>query len=175
MTRTLVFSPEKKKSLDYKNWIITINGKINVWKCKRIFPTDTLQQKMEITDLNPFLAAGDTSVLIILATAVHPHLSLPSPASFFKLSLFNWLGSIKSSRPAARPDPCSSPHPPCPGRGNTCSQPASAGYSRDDTAVTSEREERWVTHRPERHQLTRERGDSASLSVSHIYTSSTDP
>ncbi len=26
-------------------WIITINGKVNVWKCKLIFPTDTLQQK----------------------------------------------------------------------------------------------------------------------------------
>ncbi len=33
------------------HWIITINGKINVWKCKLIFPTDTLQQKIEITDL----------------------------------------------------------------------------------------------------------------------------
>ncbi len=36
------------------NWIITINGKMNVWKCKLIFPTDTLQQKIEITDLKPF-------------------------------------------------------------------------------------------------------------------------
>ncbi len=43
------------------------NGKINVWKCKLIFPTDTLQQKIEITDLKPFLA-GKNSVLIILAT-----------------------------------------------------------------------------------------------------------
>ncbi len=33
------------------HWIITINGKINVWKCKLIFPSDTLQQKIEITDL----------------------------------------------------------------------------------------------------------------------------
>ncbi len=47
------------------HWIITINGKINVWKCKLIFPTDTLQQKIEITDLNPFLAGENTSVLII--------------------------------------------------------------------------------------------------------------
>ncbi len=23
------------------HWIITINGKMNVWKCKLIFPTDT--------------------------------------------------------------------------------------------------------------------------------------
>ncbi len=45
--------------------INTINGKINVWKCKRIFPTDTLQQKREITDFKPFLAAENTSVLII--------------------------------------------------------------------------------------------------------------
>ncbi len=29
------------------HWIITINGKMNVWKCKLIFPTDTLQQKIE--------------------------------------------------------------------------------------------------------------------------------
>ncbi|ROL49920.1 Calsyntenin-2 [Anabarilius grahami] len=27
-------------------WIITINGKMNVWKCERIFPIDTLQQKI---------------------------------------------------------------------------------------------------------------------------------
>ncbi len=33
------------------HWIITINGKMNVWKCRLIFPTDTLQQKIEITDL----------------------------------------------------------------------------------------------------------------------------
>ncbi len=44
---------------------------MNVWKCKLIFPTDTLQQKIEITGLKPFLAAENTSVLIILATAVH--------------------------------------------------------------------------------------------------------
>ncbi len=43
---------------------------MKVWKCKLIFPTDTLQQKIEITDLKPFLAAENTSVLIILATAV---------------------------------------------------------------------------------------------------------
>ncbi len=36
------------------HWIITINGKMNVWKCELIFPTDTLQQKIEITDLKPF-------------------------------------------------------------------------------------------------------------------------
>ncbi len=50
------------------HWIITINGEMNVWKCKRIFPTDTLQQKIETTELN--LAAENTSVLIILATTV---------------------------------------------------------------------------------------------------------
>ncbi len=43
---------------------------MNVWKCKLIFPTDTLQQKIEITTLKPFLAGEITSVLIILATAV---------------------------------------------------------------------------------------------------------
>ncbi len=43
---------------------------MNVWKCKLIFPTDTLQQKIEITDLKPFLAGENTSVPIILATTV---------------------------------------------------------------------------------------------------------
>ncbi len=52
------------------HWIITIIGKINVWKCKLIFPIDTLQQKIEITDLKSFLAGENTSVLILLATAV---------------------------------------------------------------------------------------------------------
>ncbi len=37
----------RKKS----HWIININGKINVWKCKLIFPNDALQQNVEITDL----------------------------------------------------------------------------------------------------------------------------
>ncbi len=53
------------------HWIITINSKMNVCKCKLIFSTDTLQQKIEITDLKPFLAAENTSVLIILATTVY--------------------------------------------------------------------------------------------------------
>ncbi len=37
------------------HWLVTINGKMYVWKCKLIFPTDTLQQKIEITDLKAFL------------------------------------------------------------------------------------------------------------------------
>ncbi len=44
----------KKKS----HWIITINDKMNVWKCKLIFPTDTLQQKLEITGLKKFFFCG---------------------------------------------------------------------------------------------------------------------
>ncbi len=40
---------------------VTINDQINVWKCKLIFPTDTLQQKIEITDLKPCLSAENTS------------------------------------------------------------------------------------------------------------------
>ncbi len=43
---------------------------MNVWKCKLIFPTPTLQQKKERTDLKPFLAGDNTSVLIIFATTV---------------------------------------------------------------------------------------------------------
>ncbi len=58
------------------HWIITINGKMNVWTFKLIFPTDTLQQKIEITDLKPFLAGENTSVLIILATTVYVRVSL---------------------------------------------------------------------------------------------------
>ncbi len=38
------------------HWIITISGKMSVWKYKLIFPTDTLQQKIEITDLKPFFS-----------------------------------------------------------------------------------------------------------------------
>ncbi len=49
------------------HWIVTINAKINVWTCKLIFPTDTLQQKIEIINLKPFLAGEDTSVVIISA------------------------------------------------------------------------------------------------------------
>ncbi len=41
---------------------------MNVWKCKLIFTT--LQQKIEITDLKPFLAAENISDLIILPTTV---------------------------------------------------------------------------------------------------------
>ncbi len=52
------------------HWIIAINSEMNVWKCKLIFPTDTLQQKIDITDLKPFLAGENSSVLIILATTV---------------------------------------------------------------------------------------------------------
>ncbi len=43
---------------------------MNVCECKLIFPPDTLQQKIEITDLKHFLAAENTSVLIILAITV---------------------------------------------------------------------------------------------------------
>ncbi len=58
------------------HWVITINGKINVWKCKVIFPTDTLQQKIQITDLKLLLAAENTCVLIILATTVYVFFNL---------------------------------------------------------------------------------------------------
>ncbi len=54
---------------------------MNVWNCKLIFPTDTLQQKIEITDLKPFLAAENTSVLLILPTTVNEwmwHVKVPS-------------------------------------------------------------------------------------------------
>ncbi len=42
---------------------------MNIWKWKLIFPTDTLQQKIEITDF--FLAGENTSVLIILPTTAY--------------------------------------------------------------------------------------------------------
>ncbi len=44
---------------------------MNVWKCKLIFPTDTLQQNIEITDLKQFLDHENNSVLIILDTTVY--------------------------------------------------------------------------------------------------------
>ncbi len=66
------------------HWIITINGKTNVWKCKLIFTTDTLQ--IEITDLTPFLAAENTSVLIILATTVYLYMHI-----FFLLYIFIYI------------------------------------------------------------------------------------
>ncbi len=44
--------------------IITINGKMNVRKCKLIFPTNQLQQNIEI------LAGENTSVLIIFANTI---------------------------------------------------------------------------------------------------------
>ncbi len=43
---------------------------MNVWKYKLIFPPDTLQQKIEITEFKLFLAGENTSVIIILATTV---------------------------------------------------------------------------------------------------------
>ncbi len=38
------------------HWITKMNGKMNVWKCKLIFPTDTLQHNIEITDLKPYFS-----------------------------------------------------------------------------------------------------------------------
>ncbi len=53
---------------------------MNVWKCTCdnksdliwfYFLHDTLQQKIEITDLKLFLAGENTSVIIILATTIY--------------------------------------------------------------------------------------------------------
>ncbi len=52
-------------------WIITINGKNNVWKCKLLFPADTLQQKIEITDLKPFFVGENTSGPRLLHSTVY--------------------------------------------------------------------------------------------------------
>ncbi len=35
---------------------------MNVWKCKLLFPTDTLQQMIETTDLKPFLVAENSHI-----------------------------------------------------------------------------------------------------------------
>ncbi len=43
---------------------------MNVCKCKLVFHTNTLQQKIEITDLKTFLAGENTIVLFILAPTV---------------------------------------------------------------------------------------------------------
>ncbi len=53
------------------HWIITINGKNNVWKCKLIFPADTLQKKIEITDFKPFFVGENTCGLRLLHSTVH--------------------------------------------------------------------------------------------------------
>ncbi len=45
-------------------------AKNNVWKCKLLFPTDTLQQKIEITDLKPFFVGENTSGLRLLHSSV---------------------------------------------------------------------------------------------------------
>ncbi len=45
----------------------------------------TLQQKIEITDLNPFLADENTSVLIILATTICSIFKNSSLNLFFKV------------------------------------------------------------------------------------------
>ncbi len=66
--RTVATSPRRFKK---PTRIITINGKMTVWKCKQIFPTNTLMQNIEITDFKPRLAAENTSVLIILVTTVY--------------------------------------------------------------------------------------------------------
>ncbi len=44
---------------------------MNVWTCKLIFHTDTLQQKIEITDLKPFLTGENTSWLKLLHSTVY--------------------------------------------------------------------------------------------------------
>ncbi len=43
------------------------------WKCKLIFPTDTLlQQKIKITDLKPFLAGENADIICTLYTQYSP-------------------------------------------------------------------------------------------------------
>ncbi len=44
---------------------------MNVWKCKLIFPTDTLQQKIETTDLKPFFVGENTSGLRLLHSTAY--------------------------------------------------------------------------------------------------------
>ncbi len=44
----------RSDQISESHWNITINGQMNVWKYKLIFPTDTLQQNIEITDLKPY-------------------------------------------------------------------------------------------------------------------------
>ncbi len=46
---------------------------MKVWKCKLIFPTETLQE-IEITDKKKMLAGENTSVLIILATTMYKYI-----------------------------------------------------------------------------------------------------
>ncbi len=53
------------------HWIITVNGKMNVWKCKLIFPTYTLQQKIKkMIYLKPFFVGGNTNDLKLFHNSV---------------------------------------------------------------------------------------------------------
>ncbi len=76
---------------------------MNVWKCKLIFPPETLQQKIEITDLKPFLTGENTSVLIILATTVYIYMNDTSnhsnPKSLNLLIFFNKHIAIPGKHP----------------------------------------------------------------------------
>ncbi len=44
---------------------------MNAWKCKLIFPTDTLQQRIEMTDLKKKLTDKNTSFLKMLKLLEH--------------------------------------------------------------------------------------------------------
>ncbi len=70
------------------HWIITITCKMNVWKCKLIFPTDTLQQKIEITDLKPFFVDENTNGLRLLHCSV-PLIMNKSINLFTKLKIWH--------------------------------------------------------------------------------------
>ncbi len=52
------------------HWIIIINGKMKVWKCKLIFPIDTLQQNIEIADLKKKRASENTSEGVCVCVCV---------------------------------------------------------------------------------------------------------
>ncbi len=44
------------------HWIITINGRINVWKCKLIVPTDTLQQNIDFFLMAIYAPWGNSEI-----------------------------------------------------------------------------------------------------------------
>ncbi len=81
-------------------------AKINVWKCKLIFPIDTLQQKIEITDLKPFFSSGSPRLVICFPHAESDWLSSagePFPAHRERLALLGWWSAFLTQRATGSP------------------------------------------------------------------------
>ncbi len=84
--------------ISVEQFIIEINGKMNVWKCKLIFSTHTLQQKNRNTLLKTILAGENASVLIILAPlCIYIYIYIYMKSSFPKRDKRQILKKMSSS------------------------------------------------------------------------------